>query len=143
MSGLTPKQLEAISLLSSGFTQAETARQPNVSERTIHRWMKITAFLEALENTKRKATEKTVEATAENINAHVQKLLPKAIRTLEEILEDDEARNNDKLRASEILGRWGGLGQQQQQQQSPAEDNLKNYLVYLATNANSHSSANN
>ena len=52
MSGLTPQQLEAVSLLSSGFSQVETAKHLNVSERTIQRWMKIPAFIEALENTK-------------------------------------------------------------------------------------------
>lgn len=134
MSSLTPQQLEALSLLSSGFTQAETAQKLGISVRTVQRWARIPEFAEALEDVKRKAAEKTVEATAENINAHVQKLLPKAIRTLEEILDDDEARNNDKLRASEILGRWGGLAQpQQQQQQSPAEESLKSYLTYLRT----------
>lgn len=137
VSALTPQQLEAFSLLSSGFTQLETAQKIGVSERSIQRWVKIPEFAEALKDAGQKATQITVEATAENINSHIQKLIPKAIRALEDILDNDEARNSDKLRASEILGRWAGLAQPQQQQQAPAEENLKSYLAYLA-NINSN-----
>lgn len=109
MSNLTPKHLEALSLLSSGFTQAETARKLKVSERTIQRWAKIPEFAEALKDVKQKATQKTIETTAENINKHVKKLIPKAIKTLENIIDDNEAQNNDKLRALETLEQWTAI----------------------------------
>lgn len=46
--GLSANQLEAVTLLVSGMTYAETAAQLGLSERTIHRYMADPTFKEAL-----------------------------------------------------------------------------------------------
>lgn len=133
---LTRQQLEALSLLSHGFNLQETANKVGVSKRTLQRWVKLAEFIEAKKDVTQQTTARVIEVTAQDVTESIRHLVPKAVRLLEEILDCPEARNTDKLRASEILGRWSGLAQTQQQSQVSGEENLKGYLAYLASKNN-------
>lgn len=85
------------------------------------------------------ALETTVEATADDIKAKIEQLVPKAIATLETTLSDAKARAADKLRAADIIGKWAGLYQAplKPDPQLTAEATLKQYLNALEkTNGN-------
>ncbi|OKH41142.1 hypothetical protein NIES2101_34780 [Calothrix sp. HK-06] len=65
MSKLTSKQIEALTLLSSGMTQAEVAAKVGVSIRTLQRWTKLEGFLDAEKVIAQEVVKATVAATAQ------------------------------------------------------------------------------
>jgi hypothetical protein len=141
MSGLTPKQLQAVSEIAKGRTPSVISKDIRVSERTIQRWLKLSEFKAALAEIQERSTTKVIVQVSDDISLRIQSLIPKAISTLESYIENPEARAADRLRACHIIGAWAGLNQPQKQEpQNPPEENLKSYLNYLAsTNGNSQS----
>lgn len=109
---LTPEQLRAVSLFSEGLKNTQIAHELGVTPRCIQRWHKIPEFASAVAQIKKKAAEKTIEATATNISNRIQSLLPKALGVIEHYLDSDEARASDRLRACHLVGTWAGLTQQ-------------------------------
>jgi transposase len=140
MSGLTPKQLQAVSEIAKGLTPSAISKDIGVSERTIQRWLKLPEFKAALAEIQERSTTKVIVEVSDDISARIQSVIPKAISTLESYIENPEARGSDRLRACHIIGAWAGLNQpQKQESQNPPEENLKNYLNYLATSTNGNS----
>lgn len=137
---MTPKQLQAVSLLGKGKTHAEIASLLGISTKTVQRWTKMLDFAQAVVDVHSRSVEKTVEKTAEDISRHsqevIQRLVPKALMVIHEYLSDPSAKGSDRLRACHILGSWAGLNQVQVKPEQPAEQNLKDYLTYLAANKN-------
>jgi hypothetical protein len=145
---LSDQQLKALQILSRGATQDEAAKAASVSRRTIIRWTKLPEFKEGLGATSTNRIKKTVEVIKQNENLEIEDLVPKALQKVRDILEDDEARKSDQLRAAELIGKWAGLGQSiVQPETTPAEENLKGYLNYLSStnkkSGNNYQSANN
>lgn len=136
LSSLTPQQLQAIEMLANSESHAQIAQVLGISTKTIQRWLKKPKFTQALADVQLRTVEKAVEAVAEDISGQIQRLVPKAIKTLETYLDDPKARGSDRLRAAQILGNWAGLNQPQIQPERSAEQNLKDYLTYLAANNN-------
>lgn len=136
MSSLTTEQLQAIKMLANGDSHPQIAAALGVSTKTIQRWLKKPEFTQALTDVQVRTLEQTVEAATNDISEKIQRLVPKAIKTLETYLDDPKARGSDRLRAAQILGNWAGLNQPQIQPERSAEQNLKDYLTYLAANNN-------
>lgn len=135
MSSLSSEQLAAVRLIATGKSQQEAAQALGVAKRTVQRWAKIPEFATAVADARNMALEATVEATAGDLKANIERLIPKAIAVLEATLDDGEARGADRLRAADIVGKWAGLYQAKllPDQQGNAEQNLKGYLAYLET----------
>lgn len=130
---LSEQQLAALQILSKKGTHDEAAKAAKVSRRTIIRWTKLPEFKEVLEASSRNRIEKSAEVIKQKENLEIQDLVPKALQRVHDILEDTEARKSDQLRAAELVGRWAGLGQTTVPETTPAEENLKEYLNYLAS----------
>jgi hypothetical protein len=142
MSGLTPKQLQAVSEIAKGLTPSAISKDIGVSERTIQRWLKLPEFIEAVDEIRERSTTKVIVETSNDIAVRIQSLVPKAIDTLEHYIESPEARASDRLRACHIIGSWAGLTQPQKQEpQNSPEESLKSYLTYLATTATTNGKA--
>lgn len=145
---LSDQQLKALEILSRNGTQDQAAKAANVSRRTVIRWTKLPEFKEGLGATSTNRVKKTVEVIKQKEELEIEDLVPKALQKVRDILEDDEARKSDQLRAAELIGKWAGLGQTLvQPETTPAEENLKGYLDYLVStnpkNGNNHHASNN
>ena len=66
----------------------------------------------------------------------LEKLVPASIKVVATILTNGEAKDSDRLKAAELLTKWGGLRQTSNQPQQAAELTLKQYLVALETKPN-------
>jgi transcriptional regulator with XRE-family HTH domain len=129
MSEFTARQQEAIRLLSQGCTQAQVAEQIGVSRRTVERWMSLPEFRQSVNDVGHEVTERLIFDTASELN----RLLPLAFSNLQEILQNQDVKTSDRLRACHILGSWAGLSQPKTQKQEDASDlDLKSYLAHLA-----------
>jgi hypothetical protein len=135
---LSNQQLKALEVLSKRGTYQEAASAAKVSRRTVIRWTKIPEFKEQLGNFSKARIKAASEIIQDQGKIEIEDLVPKALAKVRDILEDSDSRRSDQLRAAEIIGKWAGLGQVQvQPETSPAEENLKGYLNYLAsTNGN-------
>ena len=131
---LSENQLVALQILSKRGTYEEAARAAKVSRRTVIRWAKIPEFKEQLGGFSKARLEVASEVIKQQEELQIENLVPKALDKIREILDDSDSRRSDQLRAAELIGRWAGLGQVQlQPDTSPAEENLKGYLDYLAS----------
>lgn len=130
---LSEKQRELISLLAKGMTNAEAIRQGGIGEKTLYRWLKLEEFKAALSEAKGEAIEKVLDSASDDIEARIRNLLPLALATLEEVLQNPDRRVQDKLRAADIVGKWTGIASPQQQKESQVTpDGLQDFLKYLA-----------
>jgi predicted transcriptional regulator len=140
MSNLTSQQLQAVSLLASGKSKVEVASMLGISTKTVQRWTKIPEFTQAVTDVHSRSVQKVVEKTSEDISRQsqevIQRLVPKALMVIHEYLTDPSAKASDRLKACHIIGSWAGLNQAQVHREQPAEQNLKDYLSYLAANKN-------
>lgn len=121
-------------MFAEGTSSSEIAKELNVSIRSIQRWQKLPEFVKALADINARATANTVEATAANISNRIQRLLPKALDTVEYYIENPEARAADRLRACHLVGTWAGLTQQKtsslsQPEQAQSSTGLSDELV--------------
>lgn len=136
MPPLSQKQLQAVKLLASGKNQSEVASQLGVNRRTIARWNENPIFTDAVASARPKAVQKIVESVSLKMSDLIEVNLPKAIKTVVDILDDVEARKCDKLRAAQLLGKWGNLERNNESEmKSQPELDLRTYLLNL-TNKN-------
>ena len=128
---LTPDQLQALSLFAQGASSSWIAAKLKVSIRSVQRWQKLPEFTKALTDISAKTTQLTVEATASSISNRIQRLLPKALDTIEYYIENPEAKASDRLRACHLVGTWAGLTQQKifQDEAPQARAGLSDELV--------------
>jgi hypothetical protein len=109
---LTPKQLRCIELLTSGVKHTDIARELNIHHRTIKRWLKLDEFTEALEGVSYRPVP---VSSVEVVNSHqarrdrLERLLDKALDTLEDCLDNPDAKPSDKIRSAQIIGDWHGI----------------------------------
>jgi transcriptional regulator with XRE-family HTH domain len=111
------KRKEALLLLSRNISQVRVSEMIQVDRRTISRWMKDAGFREELSNTRRDHLEVVLDkvitdspVAAEKVEelSQIDSLVGKAIAALQTILECPEARNADRLKASELVLRLVG-----------------------------------
>jgi hypothetical protein len=133
MSNLTPRQLQAVSKLASGKTIAQTANELSIGTKTVQRWKEKPGFMDALEKVRVKSVEVAIEQTAHDIAKEVKSMVPKAIKVLNQYLDNEGAHYNARLRACQLVGNWAGLNQSQNDDKTAPELNLKDYLEYLAS----------
>jgi transcriptional regulator with XRE-family HTH domain len=113
---MTPIQIRAAQLLARGLSQGETATQLGISRRTISRWLCKEEFrnlsfglLNSVSPEKVKPEILSRHTDDENEHSDLNSLVPLAIKTLRDILIDQDSRKVDKLRAATLLGEWAGL----------------------------------
>lgn len=137
MSTLTPEQLQAVQMLANGKTHAEIGSELGITTKTMQRWTKKPEFNQALADVQFRTVEKTIERTSEDIAQQsqevIQRLVPRALKVLNEYLGDQNAKGSDRLRACHIIGSWAGLNQAPPKPETEAETQLKDYLTYLST----------
>lgn len=90
------KQLLAIASLARGDTINNAAKQANVSEKTVDRWLQERQFKEAVKSATSTIYQQSIQRTVDATNS--------AIDCLVGIIHDPDASNRDKIAASrEIL----------------------------------------
>lgn len=133
---LLESQVKALQILSKHGTYQEGADAAKVNRRTVIRWAKLNEFKEPLQSLSQARLEVISEVLQKHEQCSIEDLIPKAIFTVQNILENSESRSADRLKAADLIGKWAGLGQVQTQLQTPTQDSLKNYLEYLASKDN-------
>lgn len=93
--GLTTRQRLAVDLLARGHTSRYVARELNVSERTIHTYRKKPAVMTAI---LRAQEEIMSQGGSRGIST-----VPEAVETLTAIMNDENARDADRIAASRAL----------------------------------------
>jgi transposase-like protein len=93
--GLRERERLAADLLARGKTCREVARALGITEKTLYNWRKRPAVQRAIYNMQQ-------ELIDSNESRHVA-LMPEAIATLTEIMNDPEARASDRIAASRAL----------------------------------------
>jgi hypothetical protein len=106
VSQLTAKQLQAVSALSQGLPISQIAKSLNISPRTVQRWMLLPQFATALDQVQGEVSRRIKAESVENATtsaSRLENLVVKSLDTLEEILDNREARGSDRLQASKII----------------------------------------
>lgn len=93
--GLRERERLAADLLARGKTCREVARALGIAEKTLYNWRKRPAVQRAIYNMQQ-------ELIDSNESRHVA-LMPEAIATLTEIMNDPNARASDRIAASRAL----------------------------------------
>lgn len=99
------RRARAVELIAGGHTTAETAAIVGVVPDTVARWRKDPRF--------RAQVEAIAQEARKEIGIRLGNLATKALKTLEEILEDPEAERWARLRAAENILSRGGFSEQQ------------------------------
>lgn len=145
---LTPEQAKMVSMTCQGQTNTAIAEALGVARKTIIRWHKLPHIIEAIAQASSSQTEAVAKEQGEQYKQItkttqvattelLEKLVPASIRVVATILTNQEAKDGDRLKAAELLTKWGGLGQQNNSTQQTSEQVLNLYLANL--NANTHS----
>jgi maltodextrin utilization protein YvdJ len=131
MSGLTPKQLEAVSGISKGLTPSQIATVIGVSARTVERWQKLPEFIATLAQIQSEVSHRVRVEVVEDvasISSRLENLASKSFNYLEEIVDDEEARTSDRLQAAKVLiANW-------QQMQPPRMSEMESLKVLIEAN---------
>ena len=110
MSELTPKQLEAVSGIAKGLATRQIAKVVGVSCRTIERWRKLPEFVAAITRIQGNASRQVEAELVSDITcvtSRLENLASKSLDCLEQIIDNPEARNSDRIQASKIiLSEW-------------------------------------
>lgn len=93
--GLNERQRIAANYLARGTTIRETARKIGVSEKSVYLWRQRTAVQQAIARIQQ---ELLSETGGMNIST-----IPDAIKLLDSIINDTEARNTDRIAAARTL----------------------------------------
>lgn len=128
---LSESQVKALQVLSKRGTYQEAADAAKVSRRTVIRWAKLAEFQEQLHSFSQARLEAVSEIIQKHEQCSIQDLIPKAISAVQNILDNNESKNADLLKAADLVGKWAGLGQTQTQSEAPVQDSLKSYITYL------------
>ena len=128
MSRLTPKQLEAVSGIAKGLAPSQIAKVLGISDRTVQRWQKLPEFVATLSQIQGEASRQVKAELVENVssvNSRLENLASKSLDCLEQILDNPEARNSDRIQAAKlVLSEW-------QRTQTPATDELRAVQVLV------------
>jgi hypothetical protein len=85
-----------------------------VSRRTILRWLKQQDFRDLSFGLTHRAPQSTpqraFERSSQPETLKVEDLIPNALKAVQEILQDPDCRNCDRLKAAALAGQWAGLG---------------------------------
>lgn len=92
---LSRKQTLVIAALLSAPTLEAAASQTDVDERTIRRWMKLPAFAREYRDARRLVVEQAI--------AGLQRACGAAVAALVSVIEDDGAKNSDRIRAATTI----------------------------------------
>ncbi len=101
LTDLTPQQLQAIDFLMLGYSHRQVGESVGLSRETITRWMLYHPGFQAEINRRRREM-------AENSLDRLRDLLPKALDTIEDALDDENNQNRCKI-ALELLKTAGPL----------------------------------
>ncbi len=111
---LTPAQIKAAKLLGQGYSQQDAAVAIGVTRRTIGRWQKQEDFRHLCFGLIHRAPQSTPQRASERSSQpetlKVEDLIPDALKAVQEILQDPDCRNCDRLKAASLVGEWSGLG---------------------------------
>jgi transcriptional regulator with XRE-family HTH domain len=114
---LTPAQIKAAKLLGQGYSQQDAAVAIGVTRRTIGRWQKQEDFRHLCFGLIHRAPQSTPQRASERSSQpetlKVEDLIPDALKAVQEILQDPDSRNADRLKAAALVGEWVGLGDRQ------------------------------
>jgi hypothetical protein len=131
---LSPEQLQALELLSSGHSQVSVANQLGVSRRTVVRWMSKPEFKQALTGLgsnqfviNEDALEPEIiqpQKCSGSIRERLNRLIPTIIDETEAILKNPDTRTADKLKSAAMLAKWAGLEER--------PDSVEQAFEYLA-----------
>lgn len=145
---ITEKQLRAIAMLADGVVYHAIASTLGVTTRTIERWAVRPDIKQSVDSARAKVLETVEEEVCEKYKRAIEGMIPLALTTLHRTLKDSEARNCDKLRAVQILGKWYGLEKSpvfvKAENEIEPEELLKKYLGAIGGTENgSRTSSNN
>jgi hypothetical protein len=126
--GFTPQQIKAAQALASGLSQGKAAKESGVTRITVIRWLKKPEFCRKVQELRGKAekasdsafVQTTKEVTKKQVKAAGGITSNDLIEILAKVAKDEECRVADRIRATEVLGRWLGLGESKPYQQPPA-----------------------
>ena len=93
--GLTERERLAVDLLARGKNMCETARTLGINERTLYNWRKRPAFQRAVFSHQQELID---AGGGQGIT-----VLPQAVQTLVQIMNDPDARDADRIAASRAL----------------------------------------
>jgi transposase-like protein len=93
--GLTPRQRLAVDLIARGHTVRHIARELNVTERTIHNYRRKPTVMKAV---LRAQEDLMTEGGSRGVST-----VPEAVETLTAIMNDEDARDSDRIAASKAL----------------------------------------
>lgn len=93
--GLTPRQRLAVDLLAKGHTTRYVANELKVTERTIHKYRKTPTVM--------KAILRAQEDIMSQGGSRGVSTIPEAVETLTAIMNDENARDSDRIAASKAL----------------------------------------
>lgn len=142
---LTKQQAEYVAMVSQGQNHTDIAKVLGVDRRTLIRWSKLPQVQAAIAESNAAATrgiaknqEKQYEGIAKSAQLAtteiVERLLPAAVTVVGRILANSESRDGDRLKAAELITRWGGLEKAANQSQQTAEQIMNLYVSNLAQN---------
>jgi hypothetical protein len=112
MRQLTQQQLKAASALSRGLSQTKAAELAGVARRSVVRWLTDPLFTSEVEALKAERSAVQVELVQKIViqeDVSLKDLLPKALATVKEILDNPDAKNCDRLRAASLICDWSGV----------------------------------
>jgi hypothetical protein len=99
----------AFELADQGLLLPEIADLLGVSLRTIQRWRASVMNPETASSEDCQQTELIAGGISEQEAFDLDELIPISINVLQDILQNPDSKNSDKLRAVTILGDWTGL----------------------------------
>lgn len=110
MSQLSPKQLEAVSGIAKGLAPSQIAKLVGVSTRTVERWRKLPVFVAALDQIQGEVSRQVKVELVDNITSttsRLENLASKSLDCLEQIIDNPEGRNSDRIQAAKlVLSEW-------------------------------------
>lgn len=139
---LTPQQAKYVAMVCQGHSHSDIAKSLGVARKTIIRWSKLPQIQSAIEEANAGSHRGIAEAqqerykeiakstTTESMQL-VEKFLPTSIKVVVSIMGKPDAKDADKIRAAELIAKWGGLGQIANQPQQSAEQNFHLYVAAL------------
>ena len=92
---LTPKQTRALEMILTGSSVVEVAEAAKVSRGTVYNWLSQPIFTTAMNDEKALAMER--------LSLSLAALGVKAIKTLDDAMDDPEAGTSVKVRAADIV----------------------------------------
>jgi hypothetical protein len=110
---MSQKQNEAAILIARGLPLTEIAQALSIHVRTIQRWQLKEAFRADVRRFQVAINDQVgsiiPEGQLQPTASKLACLVDKAMRRVESILDSEDSRNADILKAALLIGRWSGL----------------------------------